>query len=119
MANKGAAKEAAVGKLHALATQVFTRVLEQYISKLDELDNPSVDDFNAEYEAELEEAIRPFEVNPAMMGAITKFLKDNNVTFDDEAINNLSGLQQSLDARKNRRSNVVSLTQLKAVGDDG
>lgn len=112
---KGAANEQALGKVHALVTSVFTKVLENYNSALDAL--PSAGDLRDELEGGLAEAMAA-EPNPAMLSAITKFLKDNSVSFDDEAVKGLSGLQQALADRREARKNVVQLTTLRAVGDD-
>ena len=111
---KGAAKELDLGRVHALVTKVFTKVLEKYLEDLERVDVPT----DAEIEDDMAAVVVDLGPNPAMMGAITKFLKDNSVAFDDEAVKGLSNLQQSLDQRKKARSNVVSLTTLKAVGDE-
>ncbi len=114
---RGAAKEGDLGKVHSLITEVFTKVLDKYLRDLDRVNTPpDAEDLSDELQAALSDAMAQ-EPNPAMLSAITKFLKDNSVSFDDEAVKGLSGLEAALEARRQNRSNVVALTTLKAVGD--
>lgn len=113
---KGAANEKALGALHSKLADVFAKVLERYIKRMDALDSINSEDLEDEMLKELfEEGADP---NPAMLNAVTAFLKQNEIRFDDEKVDQISALQQSLDERKKKRSNVVTLTQLKAVGDE-
>lgn len=115
--SKGAAKQDALSKVHSLVTAVFTRVLEKYLEDLDRADNTSALTPEQIEDGMLAE-IAMMDINPAMLGAVTKFLKDNSISFDDEAVSKLTGLQESLAARRDKRSNVVDLTTLRAVGDE-
>ena len=103
---KGAANEEIMGDLHAKVAQVFLRVLESY-----ERAELVADDVEDEAMRELLSA----GPNPAMMSAITKFLKDNSIDFDNEEIEKLSDTEQRLQARKARRSNLVTLGNLALV----
>lgn len=88
---KGSANEGVLGDLHARLAQAFTKVLEDYEV------NPEV------------------EPNPAMLGAISKFLKDNSIAFDTEEIEVLSGTAQRLADRRKNRQGLTSLTDLRVV----
>ena len=113
---KGAANEKALGALHSKLADVFAKILEKYIKRMDALDSINAADIEDEMLKELfEEGSDP---NPAMLNAVAAFLKQNEIRFDDEKLDQISALQQSLDERKKNRSNVVTLTQLKAVGED-
>ncbi len=92
---KGAANESALGILHAKLAQTFTEILEAY-EKQDEATEP----------------------NPAMLGAISKFLKDNSIAFDSEEIDVLSGTAQRLADRRANRQGIAHLSDLRVV-DNG
>ena len=113
---KGAATESSLGKLHSKLADVFAKVLERYIERMDALDTVDMTDVEDEMLKELfEEGAMP---NPAMLNAVAAFLKQNEIRFDDEKVDKISALQESLNERKAKRGNVVTLTQLKAVGED-
>jgi hypothetical protein len=110
---KGAAKEAALGGLHAQITNVFSKVMARYEQRLDALEAPDLENIQADLLEELfDDAALP---NPAMLGAITKFLKDNTIDFDNEQVEALSDQERRLADRRKNRGNVVGLTTLKAV----
>lgn len=114
---KGAAKQEALGGLHKVLTTVFQRTLDNYIAKIEaEAKLLNSDDIEDELLASIME--KGFEPNPAMLGAITKFLKDNEIAFDDEDINKLSKTETALKARREARSNVTQLRLLPAVGEE-
>lgn len=105
---KGAATEKSMGALHGALTKVFTRVLQQYESNLDKLEaleNGTIEEEMAE--GIMAEGLLP---NPAMLGAISKFLKDNDISFEAEEINELSDLEKSLAERRKKRSTIASLS---------
>jgi len=106
---KGAANEQVMGDLHQKVAQVFLRILNDY-EKASEVAT-AVDEAT-------EELLLGSEPNPAMMGAITKFLKDNSIAFDTEEIQQLTDTQQRLNARRVRRGNLVSLGNLALVEPD-
>ena len=112
---KGAANENALGSLHAKITAVFIKVLSTYEKRLEAMDaiDPS------EIEDEMIQALFADDAmpNPAMLGAITKFLKDNSISFDTEAIAELSDQERRLAERRKNRGNLTSLTTLKVVGE--
>lgn len=114
---KGAAKQEALGGLHKVLTTVFQRTLDNYIAKI-EAEAKLLDSGDLEDELLASILEKGFEPNPAMLGAITKFLKDNEIAFDDEDINKLSKTEQALKDRREARSNVTQLRTLKAVGDE-
>ena len=116
---KGAAKQEALGGLHNVLTRVFQKTLDKYLADLAVLDkfqgsdDPDfADDFLVAALAEIKEP------NPAMLGAISKFLKDNEIAFDDEDVDKLSKTEIALKARREARSNVTQLRLLPAVGDE-
>lgn len=114
---KGAAKQEALGGLHRVLTTVFQKTLDTYLQKIEkEQELLNSEDLEEEFLASLLE--KGFEPNPAMLGAITKFLKDNEIAFDDADIDKLSKTEEALMKRREARSNVTQLRTLKAVGDE-
>lgn len=110
---KGSATEKALGALHAKITEVFQKVLARYEARLDVLEAVKAGEFEAEMLGELmDDAAIP---NPAMLSAITKFLKDNEISFDTEQITELSDQERRLAERREKRSNLVNLTTLQVV----
>lgn len=116
---RGAAKQEALGHLHGVLTRVFQKTLDKYLAQmavLDKFSNSDEEEFADEFlAAALAEMSEP---SPAMLSAITKFLKDNEIAFDDEDVNKLSKTEEALNKRRAARSNVVQLTSLKAMGDE-
>lgn len=111
----GAAKEKALGRLHSKITEVFLKVLQTYETRMDAVEALKSGELEAEMLDELfAEATMP---NPAMLSAITKFLKDNDIGFDSEKLNELSDQERRLAERREKRGNIVSLTTLDAVAD--
>ncbi len=106
---KGASTEARMGKLHGKLTELFIKVLKQYESNMDQLDEGAVlDELMAE-------GLMP---NPAMLGAVSKFLKDNAISIDSEEVDELSSMERRLAAKKAKRPSLVSITDLP-VADHG
>ena len=105
---KNSANEAALGDLHAKVAGVFTKILDVYSERLE---NTVVDADGDPLPQE--------DPNPAMMGAITKFLKDNAIAFDAEEVAELSDTEQRLAQRRKHRANLINLTNLKVVDNDG
>lgn len=108
---KGAANERALGDLHSKIARVFNRVLETYEERLDAPD--------VEVDADDPMGQPDKMPSPIMLGAITKFLKDNAVAFDTEEIEQLSATQERLAARKAKRGKLASLTTLELVANNG
>lgn len=108
---KGAANERVLGDLHARVANVFNKVLVEYESRMDA--EP------AEVDADDPIGEPDRMPSPIMLGAITKFLKDNAVAFDTEEIEQLSATQERLAARKAKRGKLASLTTLELVATSG
>lgn len=114
---KGAAKEMQLGKLHQKITEVFIKVLERYEARLDVIDTIDRDEIENEVLEELlNDAAMP---NPAMLSAVTKFLKDNDIGFDTEQLDQLSDTERRLQERKEKRGNVVSLQNVSLIEANG
>ena len=115
MANK-AATELALGNLHAQVALVFDKVLKTYEKRLDILENIKTDELTEEaLNLLMSESNMP---SPAMLSAITKFLKDNEISFDTKEIEHLSATQERLNARKAKRGKLADLTTLSLVEPD-
>lgn len=111
---KGAATEQALGALHAKVADVFLKVLRRYEDRLDKIDTMDPAEFESEVLEELfSENAMP---NPAMLSAVTKFLKDNDIGFDTQKMAELSDQERRLAERKERRGNIVNLTTLAEQG---
>jgi hypothetical protein len=112
---KGSANEKALGALHAKITEVFQKVLARYEARLDVLDTINPADIEDEVLREImEDGAMP---NPAMLSAITKFLKDNEISFDTEQLTELSDQERRLAERREKRTNLASLSHLQVVGN--
>lgn len=110
---KGAAGERTLGSLHKGLARVMINVLKKYERDLETLDRVPKADIEEEIMAALAEGgLMP---NPAMLSAISKFLKDNDIGFEAEEIDELKGINTRLEQRRKARSNVISLTTLDAV----
>jgi len=111
---KNSANEAALGTLHAKVAQVFQQVLETYEKRLAIANTVGNTEELSEtmLSALLDANLEP---NPAMMGAITKFLKDNSIAFDTEEVTALSDTELRLAQRRKQRAKLIDLTTLKVV----
>ena len=89
---KGASTEARMGQLHNKLTELFVTVLGEY-----------------------EDA--PELANPAMLGAASKFLRDNSITLESEQLDELSAMEQRLADKKRSRPNLTTVTSLPLVND--
>lgn len=111
---KGAATQTALGELHNKVATIFTKVLDLYETRLQIAENidPS------EIEESLIEALMGDNIvpSPAMLSAITKFLKDNNIEFDTEQVAELSDQERRLAERLRTRPTLVDLSNLAASG---
>jgi hypothetical protein len=87
---KGASTEQSLGNLHNKVTELFVKVLDEYEST-------------------------PELANPAMLGAITKFLKDNSISLESETLDELSEMEERLAAKKRNRPNLKSVTTLPLI----
>lgn len=118
---KGAANEQTMGGMHSMLAKVFNRVLQKYERDLEVLDKFStrdgsgdlvVDDLMVAMLAEIGEP------NPAMLSAIAKFLKDNDIGMDSEEIEQLNSTERRLADRRAARAKAgVSLAVVPHVGE--
>ncbi len=111
-----AANEAVLGDLHASVARVFEKVLATYEKRLDVLENINTEELTDEVLGMLMSA--DTMPSPAMLSAVTKFLKDNEIAFDTQEIEHLSATQERLNARKAKRGSLASLTTLALVEPD-
>lgn len=107
---KGAATEKAMGNMHSLLARIYTKTLEKYEKQLIALDTLAEGEFESEM---LEQLMAIQEPNPAMLSAISKFLKDNEIMYDSEDVEKLSSQERRLqELRAKRGATVVSLDNL-------
>lgn len=110
-----AANKDTMNALHNKVAQVFQKVLNTYEKRLDAVESIDIEDIEDEVLSELlSDGVIP---NPAMLNAITAFLKNNEIRFETEEVGKLSAMQEALEKRRAARSNVTTLTSLKAVGE--
>jgi len=87
--------------------------MKTYERRLDVLDNIKTEELTKEV---LELLMASDHMpNPAMLAAVTKFLKDNTIAFDTLEIEALSATQERLEARREKRGNLVNLQNLSLV----
>jgi len=110
---KGAANEKSLGGLHSALARVFTKVLEKYERNMSALDDIPADEIEAEM---LNTLIEMQEPNPAMLGAISKFLKDNDIGMDSEDVDKLNDTERRLaESRAKRLKAGVNLAVVPLV----
>jgi acetylornithine/succinyldiaminopimelate/putrescine aminotransferase len=112
---KGAAREDKLGLLHSTLSRVFIKVLEKYEMQLAVIDKFNERDEAGDFVADEFMAAAILELgdpNPAMLSAISKFLKDNEIMYDSEEIDQLSSTQRRLAEMKKKRGNVVTLDNI-------
>ena len=107
---KGASTEARMGKLHNKITELFLKILIKYEDDLSAMGNAE----DELIDSLMEEGMMP---NPAMLGAITKFLKDNNISLESEKLDELSEMEERLAAKKRNRPNMASVTTLPLINN--
>jgi len=98
--SKGAANEYTLGALHSQLAKVFGLTLRKYERALEILDTESTDPVSEDLVAALVEIQEP---NPAMLSAVAKFLKDNDIGMDSEEINALNATERRLAERRAAR----------------
>lgn len=113
--SKGAANEQRLGGLHDTLARVFQRVLERYEKNYEALDQMQKEEVSDEM-VELLSTIQ--EPNPAMLSAVSKFLKDNDIMYDTEEVNKLSAQERRLKEKRERRGNVVSFSDMPLVENE-
>lgn len=113
---KGAANENALGGLHSLLAQVFERTLQKYLKQLEAIENIDPQKLEGELVVALLEEVG--EPNPAMLSALSKFLKDNDIRMDSEEVDKLNNTERQLrDARERRKSAGVNLAVVPHVAE--
>lgn len=111
--SKKAANEETLGLVHSMLAKVFTRSLERQLKIYEIMDNIP--------EGALEEEMLTMiadmqEPNPAMLSAIAKFLKDNDIGMSIAEAEQLSATQVNLaNAREARRRAGVNLSLVPPV----
>lgn len=95
-----AATEGALGRLHAQLAKVFCKVLEKYEADLSALESIDRDKIEEDMLSALMEIKEP---NPAMLSAISKFLKDNDIGVDSQALEDLNSTARRLEERREAR----------------
>ena len=114
--SKNSATEKVLGDLHSKVATVFQKVLTRYEARLDVFEaGVSPEDMTDDVLSELlSDGAMP---NPAMLAAITKFLKDNSIAFDTEEVDALNDQERRLAERRNNRKGVGSLAHLALVSN--
>lgn len=113
---KGAAKESELGALHNLLAKVFEKTLQKYIAEMEIVDNLDLTQSEDLEESFIAEFMKIKEPSPAMLSAISKFLKDNEVLLDSEEVDKLSSTQRRLaEKAKARKDAGVDLGSIPVV----
>ena len=112
--SKGAATEQQLGKLHSNLASILTKVLAGYEKKM-ELVQQVLDAADPEDEMISVLLQQNIEPSPAMLSAVAKFLKDNEISVDSQELNELSAQEERLANRKRNRPDLKSITNLKVV----
>ena len=113
--SKNAAKEVTLGKLHDTLATILCKVLDRHNQILDALATLDPEDIQQEVLKELMEG--GWEPNPALINAVSKFLKDNEIMYSVEELGELSALQKRLAEKRKSRGNVVSIDTLKVSNE--
>jgi hypothetical protein len=87
--------------MHSLLARVLTRTLEKYERAMEALDAIPRDEIEEEM---LEALLAIQEPNPAMVSAIAKFLKDNDIGLDSDEVEELNSTQRRLEERRKARA---------------
>lgn len=97
-----------LGKLHNKLTELFLSILNKYENDLTAMDNAG----DELLDGLMAEGMMP---NPAMLGAISKFLKDNLISLESETLDELSEMEERLAAKKRSRPSMASVTSLPLI----
>ena len=112
---RGAAKEQSLGRLHSKLTDVFLKVLQRYEDRMELVQRIDAGEISIEDEMIQQLFDENSMPNPAMLGAVSKFLKDNDISFDSEKLDELGSLERRLAEQRAKRSNVTTLATLPRV----
>ena len=102
MAKNETATESSLSALHAQIARVMKRELDVYESAQNWFLKFGDTPYTTE-DGETVEFPQPPQMPPALLSAITKFLKDNDVTAVPEDSDELSELEQALAVKRKRR----------------
>jgi NADPH:quinone reductase-like Zn-dependent oxidoreductase len=107
--SNSAATEGSLGLLHAATARIMLQALKRY----EDLD---MDDIviGADNGSGMVSVSIP-EPSAALLGAITKFLKDNNITCQIDASSEMSDLEKRLQAKGDTTGKVVQLRTVTPV----
>lgn len=113
MTETKAASQSTMNKLHDRVADMFLKVLARYDQRLDvagqladgSLSSDAISD--EVLTALLDDGSMP---SPAMMSAITKFLKDNEVLFEKGKVEEMSAQARALEEKRRNRPNLATLT---------
>ena len=113
-----AASSSKMNRLHDKVADIFLAVLARYNARLDiadkliagEYDNTTLSD--ELLTALIDEGMMP---NASMMAAITKFLKDNDVLFEKEKLDQISDQQRALEEKRKTRPSLAQLSIVPKV----
>lgn len=107
-------KKSAMLTLHERLCQVFIKVLDSYIEQLDrDKAEGGTGEVCMDLEGEMVNELAKVAINPAMLAAVSKFLKDNEIKYLEEAAGESDKLKERLASMKNRK--VVSLSELQVA----
>lgn len=115
MANKNAAKEDELGEVHSKVASLMTNVLDNYnaaAKKNRELIEAAVPDADPAKT----KLVAVQEPSPAFLNAVTKFLKDNEVTAASDEGAGTDELAKALDQNRKNRGKVVGLADIPLEG---
>lgn len=113
-----AASQSNMNALHSRVAEVFLKVLQRYEDRLDAVDaitSGALDAGSIEQDVLAELMTDGSMPSPAMMSAITKFLKDNEVLFEKEVTEQVSAQQRALEEKRKNRPNLAQLSVVPKV----
>ena len=107
-----AATQSRMFLLHERVADMFLKIIEKHAKMMDITDDMVAGSLDTS--ALTDEVLAAFVAegampSPAMMSAITKFLKDNEVMFEREKLEEVSAQQKALEERKRVRPNLDNL----------
>lgn len=117
-----AASQDKMNRLHDAVADIFLRVLERYNEQIDALNNmkqSDLDEMSDTFKEDvLQELFREGAMpSPAMLSAMTKFLKDNEVTFEKDKLEELSAQQRALQEKRKNRPDLANLVMFPGAAE--
>ena len=106
--SKKAATEDKLGELHSKVADVMLNALDAY----DEVEKLVVEREQEKEDGTTIVTIEAREPSAALLGAITKFLKDNEITCNSAEAEGMTDLQKKLIEKRAKRGKVVGLDGL-------